>query len=307
MSRPRAGPGAVALPAQPATRPETVHRNRLLRGLRRDPKGIVGLVIVVLVAVAAVAAPWLAPHDPTQQNVAARLLPPEGLGNYAGHPLGTDALGRDVLSRIIYGARVSLVVGVASVLLAGVVGVLLGLAAGYLGGRVEAVTMRLADIQLAIPSLVLAIAVMAVVRPGLATIIGVLAVTGWVVYARVVRAETLSVREREFVQAARVLGASRTRIVFRHVLPNVVTSAIVIASLEVPRMILTEASLSFLGVGVPPPTPSWGGMVADGRGYVERAPWVATYPGLAILATVIGVNLLGDWLREALDPRLGGP
>lgn len=220
--------------------------------------------------------------------------------------LGTDNLGRDILSRTIYGARVSLVVGVAAALLAGSIGVLLGLLAGYLGGWCDALVGRLADIQQAIPFLILAIAVAVILGPSLTNVVLVLAVTAWVNYFRVVRAEVLTVRESLLVDAARTLGASGPRIVLRHVLPNVSASIIVIASLMVANMIIFEASLSFLGLGVPPPTPTWGRMVYDGVQYVDSAWWLSLFPGLAIVLTVLAINLVGDWLRDALDPRLSG-
>lgn len=220
------------------------------------------------------------------------------------HMLGTDSLGRDILARIIYGARISLLVGVSAVTMSGSIGVTLGLVAGYFRGRWDSIIMRLADVQLAVPTMVLALVAMAVVGPGLRNLIIILGVTGWVGYARVVRGEVLSIREKEFVEAARAIGASHGRILLLHLLPNVAASIIVISSLRVAGMILVEASLSFLGLGVQPPTPTWGGMVAEGRDLVYRAWWVSTFPGIAIFIVVLGINLLGDWLRDVLDPRL---
>jgi peptide/nickel transport system permease protein len=260
--------------------------------------------VLLLVILAAVAAPVIAPFNPVFQDLAARLSPPLQSSRAGFHLLGTDALGRDILSRIIFGSRISLIIGIASVAVAGVLGVALGLVAGYARGRWDDLIMRLADIQLAIPFLVLALATVAVVGPSLFNLIVVLGVTGWVQYARIVRAETLSVSSREYVEAARVLGAAPVRLVVRHVLPNVLASVIVIGTLQISRMILFEASLSFLGLGVPPPTPTWGGMVADGRTYVDRAWWVSTLPGLAIFVVVLSVAILGDRLRDVLDPRL---
>jgi peptide/nickel transport system permease protein len=268
---------------------------------------LLGTVVLVVVMVAALAAPWLAPHDPTDQNIVLRLRPPALMERGSStYPLGTDALGRDVLSRVIFGARISLMVGVASVLIQGMIGVLLGVTAGYCGGRVDSIIMRVTDIQYAPPFLVLALAVMAVLGPGLWNLILVLGATGWVYYARVVRAEALAIRERTFVEAARSIGAPGHWVMYRHVLPNVMSSIIVIASLQVARMIVSEASLSFLGMGVPPAIPSWGGMVAEGRDYIATGWWVSTFAGLAIFLTVISLNLVGDWLRDELDPITKG-
>jgi len=259
----------------------------------------------MMVFVSALLAPILAPHDPAEQDLEARLVPPfwaaEGTSR---HPLGTDALGRDLLSRIVYGSRISLFVGFMSVALQGVIGVTVGLTTGYYGGRFDAVVMRFADIQLAVPFFVLAIAVMTVLGPGLRNVILVLGITGWILYGRVVRSEVLSVREREYVDAARALGASGPRILIKHVLPNVFSSFLVISTLEVARMIIAEASLSYLGLGVQPPTPTWGGMVADGRNWLMTSWWVSTLPGIAIFATVLAVNVIGDFLRDWFDPTL---
>jgi peptide/nickel transport system permease protein len=253
----------------------------------------------------AVFAPKLAPRDPNEQDLTARLLPPAWLaGGAPDYVLGTDALGRDMLSRIIYGARVSMLVGFAAVAVQAVVGSLLGLVSGYAGGRVDAVFMRIADVQLAIPFLVLAIAVMAVLGAGLRNVILVLGVSGWVIYGRVIRSEVLTVRVNEYIEATRALGSSSARIMFRHILPNVGSSLLVISTLEVARMIIAEASLSYLGLGVLPPTPTWGGMVSDGRNWIMTSWWLSTLPGAAIFLTVLSVNVLGDFLRDRLDPRL---
>ena len=273
------------------------------RRARRLPPltATIGLIVILLVTLGAVGADALSPFSPTAQALRERLQPPTLLSR---HVLGTDNLGRDVLSRTIYGARVSLTVGIAAAALAGSLGVLLGLLAGYVGGWCDALVSRLADIQQAIPFLILAIAVAVIVGPSLTNVVLVLAVTTWVSYFRVVRAEVLSVRESLLVDAARVLGASTPRIVLRHVLPNVSGSVIVIGSLMVANMIIFEASLSFLGLGVPPPTPTWGRMVFDGVQYVDSAWWLSFFPGLAIVLTVLAINLIGDWLRDLLDPRL---
>jgi peptide/nickel transport system permease protein len=275
-----------------------------LRKLVRHKPAAIGLFIVALVVVSALLAPLLAPHDPAEQDISQRLLPVMSRTETGLHVLGTDALGRDLLSRLIYGSRVSLLVGVAAVAVSGTVGVTLGLVAGFDDRRSGRVLMALADIQLAVPFLVLALAVVAILGPSLFNLIVVLGVTNWVQYARVVRAEVLVLREAEFVQAAEALGAPMWRILFRHLLPNVTSSIIVMSSLQVARLILFEASLSFLGLGVPAAIPTWGGMIADGRNYMTKAWWVAAIPGLAIFITVVGINLLGDRLRDLLDPKL---
>ncbi len=266
-----------------------------------------GGLIVMAVVLVALLAPALAPHSMASFDLVHRLLPPawDAGGSWA-HPLGTDPLGRDVLSRIIYGARTSLTIAGAAVLLAASLGILLGLVSGYAGSWVDALIMRLADIQLSFPYLLLAIAVMALLKPSLTNLIIVLVLRSWVVYARLIRVVTLSARDREFVVAARALGGGGARIVLRHVAPNVVGPSIVVSSFQLAELIIVESSLSFLGLGVQPPTPSWGGMVSDGREYVSSAWWLSAFPGLAIVLTVLGANLFGDALRRALDPRLRG-
>lgn len=275
------------------------------KSLLRNSMAFAGAIFLLLVIVSAIGAQWIAPQDPARQELPMRLKPPVWQdGGTWSRPLGTDALGRDIFSRIVYGARISLVVGVAAVIVQGAIGVSLGVVAGFYGGRVDSIIMRFTDLQYALPFLVLAIAVMAVLGPSLRNVIIVLGVTGWVYYARLVRAEVLSLREREFVEAAHSIGASSGRLITRHVLPNVVPSIIVVASLQVARMIISEASLSFLGLGIPPSIPSWGSMVAEGRSHVATSWWVSAIPGAAIFATVVSVNLVGDWLREELDPRM---
>ncbi|NDJ60372.1 MAG: ABC transporter permease [Chloroflexi bacterium] len=276
-----------------------------LFALLYDPVTLISLIVLTAVIVMAVAAPVLTPHDPELQSLRLRTRPPFWLmNNEPGYPLGTDALGRDILSRIIFGARVSMLVGIGAVIIQGTIGVLVGLMAGFFGGWIDTVLMRLADIQQAIPFLILAVAVAAVVDQSLLNVIIVLGVAGWVPYGRVVRAEVLSVREREFVTAARALGSSNLRLIFTHILPNVAASITVISTLTISTMILAEASLSFLGLGVPPSTPTWGGMVAAGRDYLATAAWVSIIPGIAIFLTVLSINLLGDKLRALLDPTL---
>ncbi|MGH2586497.1 MAG: ABC transporter permease, partial [Dehalococcoidia bacterium] len=248
----------------------------------------------------------IAPHDPRRGELIDSKLPPMwSSGGMRSYPLGTDMLGRDVLSRVIYGARISLAVGFTAVAIAGALGVSIGLVSGYYRGLADDVIMRLSEIQLAVPFILFAIAILAVLGPGLKNLILVLGITGWVTYARVVRGQVLSYREKEFVEAARALGAGDLRIMFRHILPNMVASLIVIASFAVAATILAEAALSFLGLGVPPATPTWGGMVADGREQIlTNRWWMYLFPGLAIMLTVLAINSVGDWLRDYLDPRM---
>jgi peptide/nickel transport system permease protein len=261
-----------------------------------------GVLVVTLALAAALLAPWLAPHNPAAVSLADRLQPPF----VAGHLLGTDALGQDVLSRVIFGARVSLLVGFSAVAVSGLLGMTLGLLAGFFGGWVDAIIMRVGEVQLAFPTIILYVAVMAVVGPGLEKLIAVIGVVGWVQYARVERAMALSLRELDYVQAARALGASSGWIMLRHILPNTLGPLTVVASFGLASTIVIEASLSFLGLGVPPSVPSWGSMLADGRDYLRAGWWVATFPGLALTLCVLAVNLLGDWLRDELDPLLKG-
>jgi peptide/nickel transport system permease protein len=273
------------------------------RGLR-TPSGpaLLGLAILAALVLAAVFADQIAP-DPGAQQLFDRLDAPSWAGGEHGHLLGTDSLGRDLLARVIHGARVSLTVGLVGVALSGGVGITLGLIAGYLGRRWDRIIMRVADVQQAIPALVLAVAVAAVVRPSITNLIVVLAVTTWFTFARVVRSEVLALREMLFVESARVVGANDARIIRQHILPNAAASIIVVATLMIGNLILFEASLSFLGVGVPLTTPTWGRMVFDGIEYVATAWWIALFPGLAVMLTVLATNLVGDWLRDALDPR----
>lgn len=269
---------------------------------RPTTPAIVGLSIVVLATLAALLADQISPAAPNAQDLLGRLQPPAWLGGER-FALGSDQLGRDILTRIIHGSRVSLTVGILGVALSGTVGVTLGLLAGYFGGWWDRIIMRIADVQQAIPALVLAIAVVAILRPSLVNLIVVLAIATWVAFARVVRSEVLAVRQTLLVEAARVIGARDWRIIWVHILPNVAASIIVIASLMLANMILFEASLSFLGLGVPPSTPTWGRMVFDGLEYVSTAWWIPVFPGLAVMLMVLGTNLVGDWLRDALDPR----
>jgi peptide/nickel transport system permease protein len=292
----------VWTPDSPATREWVLFARRLAR--RRT--ALFGLVVVMLVIAIALGAAWISPFDPIEQDIGERRLKPPGWRDDAGrvHLLGTDHLGRDIAARIVFGARPALLVGFAAVTISGILGMAVGLASGYFGGRVDDALMRLGDIQLAFPFILLAIAVIGVLGPSLGTIIAVIGVSSWVVYARVVRSAVLSIREREFVQAAQALGAGDWRVLTRHVLPNAFTPWLVVATLDMARVIVIESALSFLGLGVQPPTPTWGGMLADGRVYISTAWWLATFPGLAILITVLGINLFGDGLRDTLDPRL---
>lgn len=275
------------------------------RSLSRSPIGLVGAGITGMVIVCAVLAPAIAPQDPTKLNFGARLMPPAwSPGGSWSFPLGTDQLGRDILSRILYGARISVVVGITAVVMAGAVGVLIGLASGYFGGWVDTLLSRVIDTFLGLPFIVLALAIVGVLGPGLVNLILVLGIAGWVTYARVVRGEVLSAKEEEYVVAARVAGQREWRIAVRHVLPNVVAPVVVLLALNVGTTIIAESALSYLGLGVQPPTVTWGGMLADGREYLTSSWWLATFPGVAITATVLGVTFLGDWLRDVLDPRL---
>jgi peptide/nickel transport system permease protein len=257
-----------------------------------------GLILTVVLVLIALAAPLLAPYDPDVQDTARRLEPPSHQ-----HPLGLDDLGRDVLSRIVWGARVSLRVGFSVVVLASIIGITLGAISGYFGGWTDTIIMRVTDILLAFPGILLAIALVAVLGPSLNNVILALATIGWVGYARLVRGQVLKVREMEFVTAAKALGAKSPRVIVRHVLPNVINPVIVMATLGLAGAILSEAALSFLGLGVQPPTPSWGAMLTSGRRYLGLANHLAIFPGAAIMLAVMGLNFLGDGLIDALDPK----
>jgi peptide/nickel transport system permease protein len=285
--------------AEPAAAPS---RARRTRGLAAG-----GAAFVLLLIVAAVAAPWIAPEDPIRQSLRGRLAAPTFSGaDGKTHLLGTDHLGRDVFSRVVYGARVSLLVGFAAVIVGGLVGATLGLLAGFRGGWTDSLIMTLADAQLAFPFILLAIGIIAVLGPSFSTLIVVIGLSGWVTYARVLRSQVLVLRSREFVDAIHALGGSVARVIARHVLPNVLSSLVVIATLELARAIVLEATLSFLGLGVQPPTPSWGGMVHEGREYLDSAWWISTAPGIVLMLTSIVVSRTGDWLRDLLDPTLRG-
>ncbi|HEY8368917.1 MAG TPA: ABC transporter permease [Thermodesulfobacteriota bacterium] len=270
-----------------------------LRRLAKNRLAVASAVVILLAAVAAIFAPALAPYDPNALNLDAQLSPPS-----AAHPLGTDDLGRDVLSRMLYGARISLSVGFVAVGIAIAIGIVLGGLAGYYGGRVDQVIMWLVDVMLVFPSIFLILAVIAFVGPGLFKIMAIIGLTGWMGTTRLVRAEFLALREREFVAAVRAQGARDARIIFRHILPNAVAPVLVSATFGVAGAILTESALSFLGLGVPPPNATWGSLLSDGKAMIEVAWWLTVFPGLAIFVVSLAYNLLGEGIRDALDPRL---
>jgi peptide/nickel transport system permease protein len=278
-----------------------------LRGLRlvarapilANPINVVALILIAVFAACAVLAPVLAPYDPLAQELGSRLRPPS-----SEHWLGTDSLGRDIASRILYGARISLIIGVVVVTAAGIVGTAIGLVAGYAGGLVDEALMRLTEVFLAFPALILAMAIAGALGPSLTNAIIAIAAVTWAVYARLVRGQILSLRRREFIEAARAIGASRTRIVVRHLLPNALAPLMIQASFDLGSSIIAAAGLSFIGFGAQPPTPEWGVMISEGRNYISTQPWLSLFPGLAILLAVGSFNLLGDGLRDAFDPRL---
>jgi peptide/nickel transport system permease protein len=265
----------------------------------------VPLAVVAALVLCATLAPLLAPHSPVEGSLGERLAPPIGLeGAKPGHLLGTDRHGRDTLSRLLYGARISLAVSVVGITLTGAAGSLIGLLAGFFGGWVDTLLMRLADISLSLPGILIAVLLSVVFEPSFTNVIIVVVFLLWPSYARLTRGETLGLKQQEFVALARIAGCSSARIMFRHIVPNLAPSILVLATLHVGYVIVLEAALSFLGVGIPPPTPSWGVMVADGRGLIEQAWWVSILPGIAILVTVLSLNILGDWVRDRLDPKL---
>lgn len=280
---------------------------RAVKAVMRFRHGRLAIATGILVAIiiTALLAPVLSPHEPNKVALAKRLTPPCWMaGGSRAYPLGTDQLGRDLLSRILYGARVSLTVGFISVLSSGTVGTALGLISGFYGGWVDKVIMRLTDIQMALPFMLMALLVVAMLGPSLPNIVIVFTVTAWYRYARVVRASTLSLREQDWVLAARACGVRNLRILVRHILPHVLSVLLVLSSFEIARIIITEAALGFLGLGVPPPHPTWGNTLSDGREYIQDAWWISVFPGLALVTTVLGINILGDSLRDALDPTL---
>jgi len=296
----------------PATTPlpgEVSHEPRPLaqfwRDLRASRKGSIGAAIVLLMLLVAIGVPLLPIPDPTAQDAGAKFTPAAVLGGGDwSHPFGTDNLGRDVLSRVLWGARVSVAAGVLVVLVASILGSLLGAVAGYFGGWLDALIMRVVDIQLSFPFIVLAIIFVAIFGRGFLNIVIALAVALWVNYARLVRAETLKIRELEYVQAARGIGVPPLAIVREHVLPNVLPSILVLATLDVSWVIIYESSLSYLSLGIQPPTPTWGGMLYEGRNYLQEAVWMTIFPAVAIVTASLGINLFGDFLRDTIDPTL---
>jgi peptide/nickel transport system permease protein len=276
-----------------------------LRRLTRLRWGLAAATVLGLIVASAALAPWIAPHDPLAVNIRHRLAPPAWMDHGTpAHLLGTDQVGRDLLSRMIHGGRVSLVVGISAVLISATIGVLLGLSAGYFRGNIDWLIMTFVNVMLTFPFVLLALAVIAVLGPSLLNMILVLGVAGWPIYARVVRAETLAIREREFVLAGRALGMNHARIVFRQIVPNLISVIVVIATLQVAQVIILESFLSFLGLGIQPPTPAWGNMLGEGRVYMLNSWWIATFPGLAIFVTTLVINLMGNALRDWLDPHL---
>jgi peptide/nickel transport system permease protein len=275
------------------------------RHLRISAAATVAGVVLVIWIVAAIAAPVLAPHDPQNQSLTTRLMPPAWEdGGSLEYPLGTDELGRDILSRLIYGSRASLLVGLTVVGVAASLGSLLGLLAGFYGGRIDTAIMRTVDLFLAFPFFILALALMAVLGPSFGNVVLVLGLTGWVPFARMVRADTLGLRRREFVQASVALGAHDSELIVRHVVPHLLSPIVVLGTLEIATAIVAEAGLTFLGLGIPPSTVTWGNMLEAGREYVFTSWWLTTMPGITIFVAVLSINLLGDWLRDVWDPRL---
>jgi peptide/nickel transport system permease protein len=280
--------------------------SNFFRALLTSRTGLIGMILLVLLIGGAVFGPVFDLPNPVRGDLKARLAPPTwtGLFSPGAHPLGTDQLGRDILSRIIYGSQITLTIAVFAVLIGGVVGMALGILSGYVGGYVDRFLMRLVDVQLAIPLILFALLIVAALGPSLTNLIIVLGLTSWTRYARIVRGQVLVLREREFILSARAAGANGVRIMFRHILPNVLTPALIVGTLELARIIVMDAALSFLGLGVQPPAASWGRMLSEGRVYIASAWWIVTFPGLAIVFTVLSVNLLGDWLRDFFDPRM---
>lgn len=275
-----------------------------LKALRKNVVAQIAIGILVLVVVVGVSAPLIAPFDPAAQDLIHRLKPPMWLsGALPGHILGTDDLGRDLLSRIIYGTRVSLLVGIAATVLSGVIGTVIGVVTGYYRGKIDALFMRLADIQLAFPTILLALVVVVVLEPSLWVVIVVLGIHGWMSYARVIRSEVLSLRSRDFVTAARAIGDNDVQIMFRHIRPNILAPLATIGTLQIAAMIVAEASLSYLGLGVPPTIPTWGGILAAGQLYIATAWWISVFSGLAIVLTTLSINVTGDMLRDFADPK----
>jgi peptide/nickel transport system permease protein len=275
-------------------------QNRIVRSLKRDPWALTAIVFILVVIVVALLSPLIVPSNINSPSFGSRLLPPLS----DGHIAGTDQLGRDVWGRLLLGSRISLFVGFGAVFFAALIGIPIGMVAGYFGRWFDTILMRLADVQLSFPFILLALTINAILGLGLRNIVITLVIAGWIEYARIARGETLVVREREYIQAAHVIGVSQFRMFVSHVLPNIITPLIVISTLQVARFIIAEASISFLGFGVQPPTPAWGSMVSEGLDYIYSAWWLITLPGLALAVLSLAVNIAGDWLRDTLDPRI---
>jgi ABC-type dipeptide/oligopeptide/nickel transport system permease subunit len=274
--------------------------------LIRSAKGLTGATLIGLAILAAITAPIVSPHDPLKIAARGKFAKPGLLGGNANYPLGGDNLGRDIFSRVLYGSRASLAIGFLVTAIASTVGSILGGIAGLRGGIVDTAIMRLVDLQLSIPFIILALLFFAILGPGFWSVFAALSVALWVNYARLVRGETLTIREMEYVVAAETIGVPKTRILLVHILPNVLPSILVLATLDMAFVIIFESSLTFLGLGIQPPTPTWGYMLSEGRNYLQESPWMSIVPGAAIILTVVGINLLGDWLRDTLDPSLRG-
>jgi peptide/nickel transport system permease protein len=297
--------GEVALERANAPIAGPTAGRRSLRRLWRLKWGLAAALVLLLIVLVTLAAPWLAPYSPVEVDIQHRLGPPAWMeGGKTDHWLGTDQIGRDLLSRMIYGGRVSLLIGVTAVAISSTIGVLLGLAAGYFGSKVDWIIMTLINVMLTFPFVLLALSVIAVLGPSLPNMIFVLGVAGWPIYARVVRAETMALREREFIVAARALGMSHLRIMLGQILPNLVSAITVIGTLQVAQVIILESFLSFLGLGIQPPTPAWGNMLGEGRVYMLNSWWIAAFPGAAIFITTLVINLMGNALRDWLDPHM---
>ena len=303
MSAVRAGDVALERANAPITGPTAGRRS--LRRLWRLKWGLAAALVLLLIVLVTLAAPWLAPYSPVEVDIQHRLGPPAWMeGGKTDHWLGTDQIGRDLLSRMIYGGRVSLLIGVTAVAISSTIGVLLGLAAGYFGAKIDWIIMTLINVMLTFPFVLLALAVIAVLGASLINMIFVLGVAGWPIYARVIRAETMALREREFVVAGRALGMSHARIIFGQILPNLVSAITVVATLQIAQVIILESFQSFLGLGVQPPTPAWGNMLGEGRVYMLNSWWIAAFPGAAIFVTTLVINLMGNALRDWLDPHM---
>mgnify|MGYP005828397559 CR=1 FL=1 len=290
----------------PVNPPRKSPLKKVWRFIKKNPVGFIGLILVALSVSCALFAPFITPFDPSKASLSSRLAPPswaDPTGESAFF-LGADQVGRDLLSRIIYGARISLMVGIFGVLIAMVIGTILGLISGYFGKWLDDIIMRVADIQLAFPFILFAIVIMSVLGTGIWKIIIILGLTYWVGFARLIRGQVISLKEQEYIQAARAIGGTNFKIIRKHILPNVLSSILVLGTMYIAEFILLEASLTFLGLGVDPTIPSWGGMLADSRNYITSAWWTAVFPGVAIMITVLGFNLLGDWLRDKLDPNM---